>query len=100
MLSASTGRGSQFRSRSSLRPWNNPQSTSRRCSPISTRYFDPVTVRAAPRNVSDAIEPHYIALPRADAARGRIVYSRGIVPHLLDALTSGRTFVGAELRPP
>ena len=46
------GNGSQFRSRSSFKPWNSPQSTSTRLSPCSTRYFEPVTVRAAPRNVS------------------------------------------------
>ena len=47
-----TGKGSQFRSRSSFRPWNSPQSTSTRRPPCSSRYFEPVTVRAAPRNVS------------------------------------------------
>src|SRR5229473_1423115 len=37
-----------------------PQSTSRRFPAASTRYFDPVTVPAAPRNVSLAIsEPLY-----------------------------------------
>ena len=45
----STGSGSQLRRRSSWRPWKSPQSTSTRWPPASTRYFDPVTVRAAPR---------------------------------------------------
>src|SRR5436190_9150895 len=41
---------SQFLSRSSLSPWNSPQSR-RTCWPrCRTRYLDPVTVPAAPRN--------------------------------------------------
>ena len=39
----------QFISLSFLAPWNMPQSTMNRTSPVSTRYFDPVTVPAAPR---------------------------------------------------
>jgi hypothetical protein len=35
-----------------FQPWKSPQSTSTRLWPCWTRYFDPVTVRAAPRNVS------------------------------------------------
>ena len=56
---AATSRGensgfSQLRSRSSLIPWNSPQSR-RTCWPrCLTRYFDPVTVPAAPRNCSVA----------------------------------------------
>src|SRR3954469_14916660 len=51
MLDAGTGRSGQLRSRSSLRPWNRPESTMMRVPLDSTRYFEPVTVRAAPRNV-------------------------------------------------
>ena len=42
---------SQFRSRSSFSPWNRPQSKSTRTPLCSSRYLEPVTVRAAPRNV-------------------------------------------------
>ena len=52
MSDALTGRSCQFRSRSSLSPWNKPQSTSTFAVPVSSRCFDPVTVCAAPRNVS------------------------------------------------
>src|SRR4051812_13008873 len=41
---------SQFRSRSSLSPWNSPLSRSTCWPRCRTRYFDPVTVPAAPRN--------------------------------------------------
>src|SRR5690349_9939375 len=52
MLDAGTGRSCQFRSRSSLSPWKRPASTMMRAPPDSTRYFEPVTVRAAPKKVS------------------------------------------------
>src|SRR5512141_606703 len=55
MLAAGTGRGCQLRRRSSFSPWNSPQSTRTRRSFTSSRYFEPVTVRAAPRNVNDGI---------------------------------------------
>ena len=42
---------SQFRCLSSFDPSKSPQSTSRRLPPASIRYFEPVTVRAAPKNV-------------------------------------------------
>src|SRR6266705_871407 len=44
--------GCQFRSRNSRRPWNRPQSISTRARSVSTRYFEPVTVPAAPQNES------------------------------------------------
>src|SRR3970040_369945 len=50
MDAGSTGRRSQFRSRNSLSPWNNPQSTRSRAPPASTRNFDPVTVPTPPSN--------------------------------------------------
>ena len=40
---------------SSFRPWNRPQSTRIRGPLTSSRFLEPVTVRAAPRNVSDGI---------------------------------------------
>src|SRR5689334_17477941 len=43
-------RGCQLRRRNSFRPWNRPQSMRTRWSPTVSRYFEPVTVRAAPRN--------------------------------------------------
>src|SRR5688572_27134242 len=46
----SKGGACQLRSRSSLKPWNRPQSTNTRESPDSTRYFDPVTVPTPPQN--------------------------------------------------
>src|SRR5437588_12942631 len=52
---AATGMSCQLRSRSSLSPWNSPASTIRRAPFDSTRYFEPVTVRAAPRNVTRII---------------------------------------------
>src|SRR5205809_68590 len=52
MLAGSTGNRAQFASRSSRSPWNKPQSISSRCDPFSKRYFDPVTVPAAPRKLN------------------------------------------------
>ena len=51
-VSGFSGSGLQLRRRSSFKPWNRPQSTSRRLPSASTRYFEPVTVPAAPRKVS------------------------------------------------
>src|SRR5262245_59427408 len=45
----------QLRWRSALSPWNIPESTSTRRPPASSRYWEPVTVRAAPRKVSLAM---------------------------------------------
>jgi hypothetical protein len=45
----------QLRWRSALSPWNIPESTSTSRPPASSRYCDPVTVRAAPRKVSLAM---------------------------------------------
>src|SRR5574338_1590284 len=45
----STGGADQFRSRSAFTPWKRPQSTRIRAASVSTRYFEPVTVLAAPR---------------------------------------------------
>src|SRR5687768_9323789 len=50
----SNGGAFQFSWRRSRGPWNMPLSTSSRSSPVSTRYCEPVTVRAAPRKVSRA----------------------------------------------
>ena len=47
-----TGSGAQLRSRHAFSPWNSPQSTSTRACPEASRYFEPVTVPAAPRKVS------------------------------------------------
>src|SRR5260221_8622839 len=55
MLEAGTGRSCQFRSRSSFKPWKSPASTMTGVPLDSTRYFEPVTVRAAPRNVIEII---------------------------------------------
>ena len=41
---------SQLRRRSSLSPWNSPQSSRTCCPRCRTRCLDPVTVPAAPRN--------------------------------------------------
>src|SRR5215813_4551087 len=46
----SNGGSCQFRSRSSFKPWNRPQSTSTRVLPVSIKYFDPVTVPTPPQN--------------------------------------------------
>src|SRR5674476_572614 len=49
-----TGKSPQFISRHSFSPWNIPPSTRIRLPGRSTRYLEPVTVPAAPRNVSDS----------------------------------------------
>src|ERR1051326_6570254 len=46
----SNGGSCQLRSRSSLRPWKSPQSTSTRALSVSSRYFEPVTVPTPPQN--------------------------------------------------
>src|SRR5580765_5584877 len=56
--------GLKFRALNSGEPWNIPQSSSSFFPAASTRYFDPVTVPAAPKNVSLAIE----GLPQAPNA--------------------------------
>src|SRR5215467_10204251 len=73
MVLGSTGSGLKLRSFSSFVPWKSPQSTSSFLPAASTRYFDPVTHPAAPRNVSFAIIlPFYRfcgVRPSADAAK-------------------------------
>src|SRR5258706_15074495 len=49
------GGSCQLRSRNSRTPWNKPQSTSTCACPVSIRYFEPVTVPAAPQNERDDI---------------------------------------------
>src|SRR5215467_12157110 len=49
---AGNGGSSQLRLRNSFRPWKRPQSTSTREPLVSIRYFEPVTVPAAPQNES------------------------------------------------
>src|SRR5215831_2862073 len=46
------GGSSQLRRRSSFNPWNNPQSIKTRPRSDSTKYFEPVTVPAAPQKES------------------------------------------------
>src|SRR5450759_5697671 len=48
-----TGKSAQFISRHSFSPWNIPASMRIRRPGRSMRYLEPVTVPAAPRNVSD-----------------------------------------------
>src|SRR5262245_43378302 len=69
MLSAGTGSGCQFRSRSSFSPWKSPASTSTRRAPVSRRYLEPVTVRAAPRNVNEGVGMRAIVSSLAPAER-------------------------------
>ena len=64
-LSGGIGNCAQLRNRRSLSPWNRPQSTSTRVPPCSSRYFDPVTVRAAPINVRSATGRRYQAYQRS-----------------------------------
>src|SRR5581483_4622549 len=47
----SMGNGAQFFRRNCLNPWNKPQSTNTLLEPEVTKYFEPVTVPVAPRNV-------------------------------------------------
>ena len=51
-VAGSTPSGTLLRMDSSGPPWNMPQSTSTRARPVSTRWREPVTVRAPPRKVS------------------------------------------------
>src|SRR5690349_12706412 len=69
MLLGSTGSGLKFRSFNSFVPWNSPQSTSSFLPAASTRYFDPVTLPAAPRNVSFAIALPFYRFPPARPPR-------------------------------
>ncbi len=48
---ASKGNGCQFRARTDLLPWNNPQSIRNCVEAVFTRELEPVTVPAAPQNV-------------------------------------------------
>src|ERR1700690_2093721 len=59
-----TGGGSQFRCVSIFEPSKSPQSTSNRLPPASTRYFEPVTVPAAPRKVIFGIGLAFYGEPR------------------------------------
>src|SRR5438128_1859720 len=52
---ASNGGSCQLRSRSSCPPWNKPQSIKTPARSVSIKYFDPVTVPAAPQNDSVGI---------------------------------------------
>src|SRR5213593_3144540 len=58
----SKGGSCQLRSRSSLRPWNIPQSTKTFALSLSTKYFDPVTVPTPPQNEIVAKETPYSSL--------------------------------------
>src|SRR5579863_1135276 len=51
MVAGSTASRSQLRCFSSLEPSKSPQSTNNRLPSASIRYFEPVTVPAAPRKV-------------------------------------------------
>src|SRR4051794_25010909 len=84
------GKSCQLRSRSSLSPWNNPASMRTLALPVSRRYLEPVTVRAAPRNVIEGMEVQYNRRRQA---------IRSMQP-LLDNLRSGQPVIAAELRPP
>src|SRR5919109_1157018 len=72
MVLGSTGSGLKLRSFSSFVPWKSPQSTSSFLPappepPASTKYFDPVTHPAAPKNVSFAIALPFYRFPVAQA---------------------------------
>ena len=62
---ASSGRtpsGTRLRIVSSRPPWNMPQSMRTRARPVSTRWREPVTVRAPPRKVSSMHRSSHIAI--------------------------------------
>src|SRR5262245_16727285 len=87
MDSGDTGNGSQLRRRRSFNPWKRPQSNRMRLPPCSSRYFEPVTVRAAPRKVSVATLARYQSfdpLARAPSVRGLIFF-----PYAPNASTGG-----------
>src|SRR6266404_1894409 len=66
------GGSCQLRSRNSRWPWNKPQSISARAPSDSIRYFEPVTVPAAPQNESDDIVPMLANYFARGKARERI----------------------------
>src|SRR5580704_10557386 len=81
----STGGLFQLRCSSSFDPWNSPQSTSNRLPSASTRYFDPVTVPAAPRKVILAMGPVFYANASKTSSQDFSPSSRfrqSSVPHL------------------
>ena len=73
----STPSGTWLRIVSSPPPWNMPQSTRTRALPVSTRWREPVTVRAPPRKVSSMSGSSHIAV---DADRDPW-HDGGHVPH-------------------
>ena len=83
-LGGRIGSSCQLRSRSSFSPWNSPASISTFDDPVSSRYFDPVTVRAAPRNV-DAMARH--SREKSDLAAGVPEEHRAPGPSALAAPT-------------
>ena len=64
-----TPSGTRLRIVSSPPPWNMPQSMRTRALPVSTRWREPVTVRAPPRKVSSMRRSSHIAVP-ATGTRG------------------------------
>ena len=58
MCRGAMGSGAQFFRRKCLNPWNSPQSTSTLVEPAVSRYFEPVTVPVAPRNVMSISTSH------------------------------------------
>src|SRR6266850_2571001 len=73
---ALNGGSCQLRSRNSRMPWNRPQSTSTRARSASIKYFEPVTVPAAPQKESVAI----IAILNEPWRRSEKVFNEALLP--------------------
>src|SRR5262245_31296308 len=74
----------QLRRRSALSPWNRPESTSTRRPPASTRYCEPVTVRAAPRKVSRGMARRPRLAPRLADQLAQHGLEDAAVPEVVD----------------
>lgn len=107
MVTGSTGNSAQFISRSFLPPWNMPQSTSTLARGVSTRNFEPVTVRAAPRKRTSGrggwsvmlrrYNEGYRARQRPPAKRQELAAGALFVASLLDPIAETETGVGPEI---
>ena len=95
-MAGSTGNGFQFASRSSLRPWNRPQSTSTLPPGRSSSDLLPVTVRAAPTNSSTGTRVVVIDRLRSTGASGSLAVSAWARPGLAGKRQRSRCRIAAR----
>src|SRR4051812_45218930 len=93
MVDGAVGSGCQLRWRSSLSPWKRPQSNSTRCDPVSSRCLEPVTVPAAPRNVSEIIHHQLTQLPDRPIQDRIVMDAVSTLFELLEPIPAQRTAV-------